>query len=136
MAGGMVFEDTAFKALALGAPYVKLVGIGRAAMAAAMSADAIGRMISCDTVPEQYKKFGSKTEDIFVEAKILRERYHDLDEEIPVGSIGLYSFLQRLSGGMQMLMALNRKFTLELLDPSDVIPLTREAREYLDSLLS
>lgn len=135
MAGGMVFEDTAFKALALGAPYVKLVGIGRAAMAAAMSADVIGRRISDDTVPEQYKKFGKTTEEIFVEAKILRERYHDLGEEIPAGSIGLYSFIQRLSGGMQMLMTLNRKFTLELLDQSDVIPLTREAREYLDSLL-
>ena len=134
MAGGIVFEDTAFKALALGAPYVKLVGIGRASMAAAMSADKVGRMIANDTVPEQYKRFGQTADDIFIEAKILREIYKDLGEEIPAGSIGLYSFIQRLSGGLQMMMTLNRKFKLELLEQSDVIPLTRSAREYLDSL--
>lgn len=47
MTGGFSFEDNIFKGLALGASYVKLIGIGRATMAAAM----VG-----ETLEKQYKK--------------------------------------------------------------------------------
>lgn len=134
MAGGIVFEDTAFKALALGAPYIKLVAIGRAAMAAAMSGEKVGEMIETGVIPDRYRNFGQTAESIFVEAETLNRIYKDMNGPISAGSIGLYSFIQRVSWGMKLLMTLNRKFKLELLDQSDVIPLTREAREYLDSL--
>ena len=42
-AGGMTFEDQIFKALALGAPYVKAVGMARGPLAAAMVGKTIGK---------------------------------------------------------------------------------------------
>ena len=132
--GGIVFEDTAFKALALGAPYVKLVAIGRGAMAAAMSGENVGKMIEAGKVPELYKNFDKTLDSIFLDASFLRETYQDVEGPLSTGSIGLYSYIQRVAWGIKLMMTLNRKFKLELLDQTDVIPLTREAREYLDSL--
>ena len=134
MAGGIVFEDTAFKALAIGAPYVKLVALGRAAMAAAMSGEKVGKMIETGVIPERYKSFGQTLDSVFVEKKTLEEIYKELRQPIPAGAIGLYSYIKRVGWGLKLLMTLNRKFRLELLDQSDVIPLTGEAREYLASL--
>jgi len=130
--GGLVFEDTVFKALALGAPYIKLAAIGRAAMAAAMSADKVGKQLEMGTVPGLYKGFSPTEEAVFVQHAPLNHMYRHLGERIPAGSIGLYSYLQRVSGGLQLMMTLNRKFKLTLLDQSDVIPLTKEARSYLE----
>ena len=43
--GGFTFEDGIFKALAMSAPFVKLVGMARAPIAAAMVGKTIGRAI-------------------------------------------------------------------------------------------
>ncbi|MEA4919977.1 MAG: glutamate synthase-related protein [Clostridiaceae bacterium] len=134
IAGGIVFEDTVFKALSLGAPYVKLAAIGRGAMAAAMSGKKVGEMIEKGIVPEMYKSFEHSGEPIFLEEEALRKIYKDTEGQISAGSIGLYSFIQRVSWGMKLLMTLNRKFKLELLDQSDVIPLTKEARDYINTI--
>ncbi len=128
--GGIVFEDVMFKALALGAPYVKLVAIGRGAMAAAMSAKKIGEMIKNGAVPTIYKEYGTAVDSTFVEAATLRKMYKDVKGQVSPGSIGVYSFIKRVSWGMKLFMTLNRKFKLELLDQSDIIPLTRDAKEY------
>ncbi|MFZ2959419.1 MAG: glutamate synthase-related protein [Candidatus Ozemobacteraceae bacterium] len=129
--GGIVFEDTVFKALSLGAPYVKLCAIGRGAMAAAMSAKVVGEMIESGKIPEMYKDFEKDRDSIFLEAKTLKKKYKDIEGQILPGSIGLYSYIQRVSWGMKLFMTLSRKFKLELLDQTDVIPLTNEAREYI-----
>src|SRR5512141_2864517 len=50
-AGGITFEDQIFKALSLGAPYVKLVGMARSPMAAAMVGKTIGGRINDGQVP-------------------------------------------------------------------------------------
>jgi len=42
LAGGFTFEDQMFKGLALGAPFVKLIGMARAPIAAAMVGKTIG----------------------------------------------------------------------------------------------
>jgi hypothetical protein len=132
--GGIVFEDTVFKVLSLGAPYVKLAAIGRGAMAAAMSGKKVGDMIENGTVPEMYKNFEHTGDSVFLESKSLRRIYKDVKGEISTGSIGLYSFIQRVNWGMKLLMTLSRKFKLELLDQSDVIPLTKEAKEYINAI--
>ncbi len=49
--GGMSMEDHVYKALAMGAPHITLVGLCRATMAAAMSAKKIGELIAAGTVP-------------------------------------------------------------------------------------
>ena len=131
IAGGIVMEDTMFKALALGAPNIKLVGIGRAAMAAAVTGKNVGELIEKEATPASYKSFGDNADAIFKDAKYIKSIYPQAGTPISYGAIGLYSYIARLSFGMQLLMALNRKFCLKYINQSDVIPLTKEARDYL-----
>ncbi|GAB1374297.1 hypothetical protein MASR1M46_11810 [Bacteroidales bacterium] len=130
IAGGIAMEDTMFKALALGAPNIKLVGIGRAAMAAAVTGKNIGELIENDATPASYKAFGDTADTIFKDANYIKSIYKETGKPISYGAIGLYSYLSRLSFGLKLLMALNRKFSLKYIHQSDVIPLTKEAREY------
>lgn len=130
IAGGIAMEDTMFKALALGAPNIKLVGIGRAAMAAAVTGKNIGELIETDATPASYKAFGDTADTIFKDANYIKSIYKETGMPISYGAIGLYSYLSRLSFGLKLLMALNRKFSLKYIHQSDVIPLTKEAREY------
>ena len=51
VAGGFVFEDQIFKGLALGAPFVRLVGMARSPIAAAMVGKTIGLSIKQDELP-------------------------------------------------------------------------------------
>ena len=130
IAGGIAMEDTMFKALALGTPNIKLVGIGRAAMAAAVTGKNIGELIENDATPASYKAFGDTADTIFKDANYIKSIYKETGKPISYGAIGLYSYLSRLSFGLKLLMALNRKFSLKYIHQSDVIPLTKEAREY------
>ncbi len=134
IAGGIAMEDTMFKAIALGAPYIKMVGIGRGAMAAAMSAKNMGELIKEGKTPKTHLAFGDEADTIFKDAKYIKSIYRNEENPISYGAIGLYSYLNRLSFGMRLLMTLNRKFKLKYIDQSDVIPLTKEAREFLSDL--
>src|SRR5512136_1420869 len=64
-AGGITFEDQIFKALALGAPYVKAVGMARGPMAAAMVGKTIGKRIQEGQIPVYVERFGNNAEEIF-----------------------------------------------------------------------
>ena len=130
IAGGIAMDDTMFKALALGAPNIKLVGIGRAAMAAAVTGKNVGELVENDATPASYKAFGDTADTIFKDANYIKSIYKETGKPISYGAIGLYSYLSRLSFGLKLLMALNRKFSLKYIHQSDVIPLTKEAREY------
>jgi hypothetical protein len=59
VAGGFSFEDHIFKAIALGAPFVKLVGMARAPIAAAMVGKTIGRTIDEYQIPVYIERFGN-----------------------------------------------------------------------------
>jgi hypothetical protein len=127
VAGGFAMEDQVFKGLALGAPYISLIGIGRAAMAAAMTAKQIGSLIDKGAVPNEYQRFGSTKEEIFACIRELKVSHGEKAAEIPAGAIGLYSFINRISAGLKQFMALNRKFSLKFIDRSDIAPLTEIA---------
>lgn len=127
IAGGFAMEDQAYKGLALGAPYIRLIGIGRAAMAAAMSAKQIGELIDKGTIPNDYQRFGTTKEEIFADIRELKAIYGEKAINLPAGAIGVYSYLNRVAAGMKQLMALNRKFTLKHIDRSDIVPLTEAA---------
>ncbi len=131
IAGGIAMEDTVFKALALGAPNIRMVGIGRAAMAAAISGKNLGEQIQKGNIPKRYLEFGNQTDMIFKDAKYIKSIYPKVTEPISYGAIGLFSYIQRIIFGMKLFMTLNRKFKLELIDQSDIIPLTPEAKAYL-----
>jgi hypothetical protein len=64
----------------------------------------------------------------FAEAAIIRRDY-PLSEygRIPAGAIGMYSYLSRLTQGLQQFMAGTRKFALKYIDRNDLVALTEEA---------
>ncbi|MDD5306634.1 MAG: FMN-binding glutamate synthase family protein [Deltaproteobacteria bacterium] len=130
VAGGFSFEDHIFKALALGAPYVKLVGMARAPIAAAMVGKTIGQAIDSGNLPVYVERFGSSKDEIFVTSASLREEIgHKEFESLPAGAIGLYTYYERLAQGVRQLMAGSRKFALEHISRDDIASLTREASD-------
>lgn len=128
VAGGLSLEDHLFKAIALGAPYVKAICLGRAMMTAAMVGKTHGKLMA-----EKMKQQGRPVEDgylsLFAVGAQLKERYGDDFAKIPPGAIGMYSYIDRLRQGLQQLMAGARKFALKYIDRNDIVALTREAAE-------
>jgi glutamate synthase domain-containing protein 2 len=128
VAGGFTFEDQIFKGLSLGAPFVKMVGMARSPIAAAMVGKTIGRTIEEGQLPIYVERFGSNKEEIFVTATHLKaELGADAFEKLPCGAIGLYTYYERLAQGLRQLMAGSRKFTLGHITRDDIAALTPEA---------
>ncbi|MBP1741736.1 MAG: ferredoxin-dependent glutamate synthase [Deltaproteobacteria bacterium] len=128
--GGFTFEDQIFKGLAMGAPFVKLVGMARGPIAAAMVGKTIGRAIENQQVPVYIERFGRTKDEIFVTASSLRKEFGDAEfEKIPPGALGLYTYYERLAQGLRQLMAGSRKFSLEHISRDDIAALTRDAAE-------
>ena len=130
IAGGFSFEDQIFKGLALGSPFVKIIGMARAPIAATMVGKTIGRSIDARQVPVYIARFGNTKDDIFVTSVELRRKLSDdAFDRIPTGALGLYTYYERLAQGLRQLMAGSRKFSLEFLSRDDIAALTREAAE-------
>jgi len=130
LAGGFTFEDQIFKGLAIGAPFVKLIGMARSPIAAAMVGKTIGRTIDENQVPVYIERFGNTKDEIFVTAADLRVELGDEEfEKIPTGALGLYTYYERLAQGLRQLMCGSRKFTLEHVSRDDIASLTHEAEE-------
>jgi len=130
VAGGFTFEDQIFKGLALGAPFVKLVGMARSPIAAAMVGKTIGRAIDDGQMPVYVERFGTTKDEVFVTSAELRHQLGDAEfEKLPTGAIGLYSFYERLAQGLRQLMTGARKFSLEYITRNDIAALTVEASE-------
>jgi glutamate synthase domain-containing protein 2 len=128
--GGFTFEDGIFKALAMGAPFVKLVGMARAPLAAAMVGKTIGRAIDNQLIPVYIERFGHSKDEIFVTASSLRKELGDMEfEKIPTGALGLYTYYERLAQGLRQLMAGSRKFSMEHISRDDIAALTRDAAD-------
>jgi glutamate synthase domain-containing protein 2 len=127
MAGGFSDEPTVFKALAMGSPYVKAVGMGRGLMIPAMVGKNIGKWLAAGELPKTVSKYGTSVEEIFVCHEELRQRYGERMKEIPLGALGVYTFAQKFRTGFQQLMAGSRNFTLRSLSRNDLMALTGEA---------
>ena len=130
VAGGFTFEDQIFKGLALGAPYVKMVGMARAPIAAAMVGKTIGRAMENHELPVYVERFGDTKDEVFVTAAELRRELGDEEfEHLPCGAIGLYTYYERLAQGLRQLMAGTRKFSMEHIGRDDLACLTKESAE-------
>jgi glutamate synthase domain-containing protein 2 len=128
VAGGFTFEDQIFKGLALGAPFVKLVGMARGPIAAAMVGKTIGRAIQEQQMPVYIERFGNSIDAIFVTASTLRSELGNGDfDKLPTGALGLYTYYERLAQGLRQLMAGTRKFATEYISRDDLAALTTEA---------
>ena len=146
IAGGLSLEDHIFKALALGAPYIKAVCMGRSILTAAMvgntQADLLKKKMEkgIEKNGSVMRHFDEKSplvkdgdwidvKDLFVTTPKLSEKYGKDFAQIPPGAIGVYTYIDRLTQGLQQFMAGERKFALKYIDRNDIFALTREAAE-------
>ncbi|MBN1848708.1 MAG: FMN-binding glutamate synthase family protein [Deltaproteobacteria bacterium] len=140
-AGGFALEDSIFKALALGAPYTKLVCMGRAIMIPGFVGANIEGALNpdkkeaingnWDNLPKTVSDIGGKAEEIFaayfdVQKKVGKKEM----QNIPYGAIAFYTLADKLACGLQQLMAGARKFSLDQITRNDIFAANREtARE-------
>ena len=127
IAGGIALEDHIFKAIALGAPYIKAVCMGRGTLTAAMVGKTQGQLLQ-----ETYgsgKEYQEALLRTFINAAELKEKYGEDFERIPPSAIGIYTYYDRLATGLRQLMAGERKFALNFVDRDDLFTLTREAAD-------
>ena len=140
-AGGFAMEDHIFKALALGAPYTKMVCMGRALMVPGF----VGTNIEGALHPERRKQLcGQWTElpktvqSLGGTAQEIFDGYFDVQKKvgsdemkkIPYGAIATYTLMDKLACGLQQLMAGARKFSVNEICRNDLFSGNREtARE-------
>ena len=127
IAGGFSSEDHIFKVLAMGAPYVKAVCMGRALMIPGMVGKNIDQWMKDKNLPSTVSKFGQTAKEIFVCYDELEEKYGKDMKDIPLGAVGIYSFSKKIQVGLQQLMAGSRNFKLDTITRRDIMALTEEA---------
>lgn len=137
-AGGLAREDQIFKALALGAPFTKMVCMGRALMIPGFLGANIEGVLhpekraqlngNWDSLPKTItEEFGTTPEEIFagyfdVKNKVGAEEM----KHIPLGAIGVWTLTDKLTAGLQQLMAGARKFDMASLSRDDLFAANRE----------
>ena len=124
---GIVMEDQIFKALALGAPYIKLVGMARGPLCAAMVGKNLGKMMADGESIVYVSRFGKTKEEVFITTPELQKKYNSRFASLNTGAIGLYTYMERLSQGLKQIMAGSRKFSLEHIARGDIAALTQDA---------
>ncbi len=130
IAGGFSTEDHIFKVLAMGSPFTKAVCMGRALMIPGMVGKNIGLWLQegANALPNTISHFGSKVEEIFVCYEDLVAKYgKDTVKQMPLGAIGLYTFVDKLRVGLQQMMAGSRNFRVSTISRNDLMALTPEA---------
>jgi glutamate synthase domain-containing protein 2 len=127
MAGGFSSEDGVFKAIGMGAPFVKAVCMGRALMIPGMVGKNIGSWLEKGELPKSVSKYGSQAEEIFVSLEDLKSKFGQEIKQIPWGAIGLYTYCQKFKTGLQQLMAGSRNFKLSTISRKDLMALSEEA---------
>jgi len=127
IAGGFSAEDHIFKVLAMGSPYVKAVCMGRALMIPGMVGKNIGKWIKEGALPPTVSEYGKTEKEIFVCYEDLVKKYGKDMKEIPLGALGVYSFVQKIKVGLQQLMAGSRNFKISSISRPDLMALTEDA---------
>jgi glutamate synthase domain-containing protein 2 len=126
-AGGFSSEDGIFKALALGAPFVKAVCMGRALMIPGMVGKNIGEWLEKSDLPKTVSQYGNMKEEIFLNYETVKDLVGNGEiDNIPLGAIGLYSYCDKLKVGLQQLMAGARSFNVGTITRKDLMSLTDE----------
>jgi len=134
MAGGFSTEDHIFKVLAMGAPYFRAVCMGRALMIPGFVGGNIEGVLAggngtgrWDQLPATVSKYGTTPEQIFVCYSTLAAKYGDKMKDMPLGAVGIYTFVDKLRTGLSQFMAGARHFRLDTLNRKDLIALTEDA---------
>ncbi|MCU0572113.1 MAG: FMN-binding glutamate synthase family protein [Syntrophobacteraceae bacterium] len=126
-AGGFSSEDGVFKAIAMGAPYVKAICMGRALMIPGMVGKNITDWMSRNDLPKTVSQFGSSVEEIFVNYEAVKDVVGASEiKNIPLGAIGIYSYSDKIRVGFQQLMAGARCFNVSSITRRELMSLTEE----------
>ena len=138
--GGLARPSQIFKALALGAPYVRAVCMSRVFMVPAFLGCNIEGVLrperraevngSWDSLPKSVSDIGQTPEDIFAGYDALRERLgSDEMRRVPFGAIAMWTLCDRLGAGLQLHMGGARKFAVDLIGRDDISAANRETAE-------
>jgi glutamate synthase domain-containing protein 2 len=136
-AGGFALEDHIFKALALGAPFTKLICMGRAIMIpgfvganieGALNHDRKEKIYgNWDNLPKTVTDIGTKPEEIFASYFDLQKKIGKKEmKNIPYGAIAFFTMADKLACGLQQLLAGARKFSLDTIARTDLFSGNRE----------
>lgn len=138
--GGLAREDQIFKALALGAPYTKLVCMGRSLMIPGFLGANVEGALHPDrrervsgnwgSLPKGVAEQGSRADEIFA-------GYFDLQKKIgaeemkgiPYGAIAVWTLADKLAAGLQQLLAGARKFSIRDISRDDIVSGNRETEK-------
>lgn len=135
--GGIAREDQIFKALALGAPFVKMVCMGRATMIPGF----LGANIEGVLKPERkaavngnwnqlskaVAEIGTKAEEIFAGYYDVQKKVGaDEMKNIPFGAIAIWTLADKLAAGLQQFLAGVRKFSVSEISRFDLSSGNRE----------
>jgi hypothetical protein len=136
-AGGFALEDSIYKGLALGAPFTKMICMGRALMIPGFVGSNIEGALFPDKrgplnghwpeLPRTVQRVGNSAREIFssyfdVEKKVGKDEMGN----IPYGAIAIYTMVDKLYCGLQQLLAGARKFSVTQLTRNDIFAGNRE----------
>jgi len=139
-AGGLAREDHIFKALALGAPFTKLICMGRSLMIPGFLGANVEGVLrpdrkeqlsgNWDALPKTVLEHGAQAEEIFAGYYDVQKKVgKDAMQEIPYGAIAVWTLADKLGAGLQQLMAGARKFSLEQIARTDIVAANRETAQ-------
>jgi len=137
LAGGFAREDHVFKAIALCAPYTKLVCMGRAPMIPGYLGSNIEGVFKpekkgelnghWDELPASVTSFGNNPEEIFAAWELVKAKVGaDEMPNIPFGAVAMYGYADKVACGLQQFMAGARKFKLSEITRDDLMAGNRE----------
>jgi hypothetical protein len=140
LAGGFAREDHIFKAMALCAPFTKLVCMGRAPMIPGFLGSNIEGVFKpekraelsghWESLPPSVLENGKYPEEIFSGWEPVKEKVgKDAMKDIPYGAIAMYAFVDKLVCGLQQFMAGSRKFELSKITRDEITSANRETEE-------
>ncbi|EFL52383.1 ferredoxin-dependent glutamate synthase [Solidesulfovibrio fructosivorans JJ]] len=137
LAGGFAREDHMFKALALGAPFAKLICMGRAIMIPGFLGSNIEGALhperrervhgNWERLPKSVSSLGASPEQLFATWHTLQGRLGAEEmERIPFGAVATFTLLDKLGAGLQQFLAGARKFSVQAISREDIVAANRE----------
>jgi glutamate synthase domain-containing protein 2 len=137
LAGGLAREDHIFKALALCAPYAKLVCMGRAPMIPGFLGSNIEGVFKpekrasihghWEDLPTSVTSIGTYPEEIFAGWEAVQNKVGAAEmDNIPFGAIAMFGYCDKLACGLQQFLAGARKFSLDRISRDDLMAANRE----------
>jgi glutamate synthase domain-containing protein 2 len=139
-AGGLAREDQIFKALALGAPFVKLICMGRTLMIPGFLGSNIEGALNperkekvsgnWDSLPKTVRDIGETPEQIFAGYESLKAKIGAAEmKTVPFGAIAAWTLADKLGAGLQQLLAGARKFSVKEISRGDIVSANRETAQ-------